>query len=60
MIAMAEDRGERFINYFSLFVIAGPSTDLDDFDEIVVEATADAVTRMSIFIGDKKYKEDFI
>lgn len=42
------------------FVISGPATDLDDFRDIVIEPTIDAVTKMSIFIGNKKYKEDFI
>lgn len=39
---------------------AGSATDLDEFDDVIVEPTVDAVTRMSVFIGDKKYKEDFI
>lgn len=37
-----------------------PATSLDDFKEIFIEPTIDAVTKMSIFIGNKKYKEDFI
>ncbi|XP_031625024.1 general transcription factor 3C polypeptide 1 [Contarinia nasturtii] len=41
-------------------VSTGPATDLDDFKDIVIEPTIDAVVKMSIFIGNKKYKEDFI
>ncbi|XP_055298279.1 general transcription factor 3C polypeptide 1 isoform X2 [Sitodiplosis mosellana] len=50
------------ITLFSKYesVKTGPATDLDDFRNIVIEPTIDAVTKMSIFIGNKKYKEDFI
>lgn len=41
-------------------IISGPATELDDFQDIVIEPTIDAVTKMTIFIGNKKYKEDFI
>lgn len=40
--------------------VLGPATDLDDFRDIVIEPTIDAFSKMSIFIGNKKYKEDFI
>lgn len=40
--------------------ITGPATDLDEFEDIIIEPSVDAVTRMAVFIGDKKYKEDFI
>lgn len=42
------------------FKIIEPATDLDDFKSIVIEPTLDAVSKMSIFIGDRKYKDDFI
>lgn len=42
------------------FKITEPATDLDDFKSIVIEPTINAISRMSIFIGDRKYKEDFI
>lgn len=38
----------------------GSATALDDFKNIIIEPNIDAVTKMSIFIGRKKYKEDFI
>lgn len=38
----------------------GAATILDDFKNIIIEPNIDAVTKMSIFIGRKKYKEDFI
>lgn len=37
-----------------------PATYLDAFDEVIIEPTIDAVTKMTIFIGDKKYQKDFI
>lgn len=40
--------------------IVEPATDLDDFKSIVIEPTIDAISKMAIFIGDRKYKEDFI
>lgn len=33
---------------------------MNEFEEIMIEPTIDAVTKMSTFIGDKKYKDDFI
>lgn len=36
------------------------TTMLDDFKSVFIEPTLDAVTKMTIFIGSKKYKEDFI
>lgn len=42
------------------YVLLGPATELDDFENIFIEPTIDAVTKMTIFIGNKKYKEDFI
>lgn len=41
-------------------VFAGPASELNGFGEIMIEPTIDAVTRMSVFIGDKKYNDDFI
>lgn len=38
----------------------GPATDLDDFQDIAIEPTIDAFSKLSCFIGTKKYKEDFI
>lgn len=40
--------------------ISEPATDLDDFKNIFIEPTIDAVSKMSVFLGDRKYKEDFI
>lgn len=37
-----------------------PATYLDAFNEVIIEPTVDAITKMTIFIGDKKYKQDFI
>lgn len=54
---------EHFMNQLFIFPlrsVLGPATDLDDFRDIVIEPTIDAFSKMSIFIGNKKYKEDFI
>lgn len=46
-------------NTNNFFFLALP-TQLDSLEDIFIEVTIDAVTRMSTFIGDRKYKEDFI
>lgn len=42
------------------FSSAETATELDAIENIIIEPYIDAVTKMSVFIGDKKYKEDFI
>lgn len=56
---ITKHESERLKDSFFQFLI-GAVTDLDDFRNIVLEPSIDAVTKMSIFIGNKKYKEDFI
>lgn len=46
--------------YITKLLCIGPATDLDDFKYVMIEPTIDAVSKVSVFIGNKKYKEDFI
>lgn len=36
------------------------ATELDSIDRVFVEVHSDAITKMAMFIGDKKYSADFI
>lgn len=45
-----------FFFFFSLEM----ATDLDSIEKVFVQVQPDALTKMSLFIGDKKYTADFV